>query len=52
MRGIIRSERLGITEWRVINVLGPCIKYFTLQRREESEKMLQCAKEEGSEDHA
>ena len=38
IRGIIMSERFWITEWRVINVSRPYIKYFTLQGREESEK--------------
>jgi len=52
IRGIIRSESLSITEWRVINVLRQCIKYFTLQGREEYEKMWQFAKGEEFEDHA
>ena len=52
MRGIIRSERLLVTEWRVINVLKTCTKYFTLQRKEESDKMWQFVKGVGSDDQA
>ena len=51
-QGIRRSQRSAERSGRVVNVLWPCIKYFTLQGREESEKMWQFAKGVGSEDHA
>src|SRR6218665_1432533 len=43
----VGSASESLHEGRIINVLRPCIKYFTLQGREESEKMWQFPKGRG-----
>jgi len=50
-RNNLDRKRLWITEDRFVNVLRSCIKYFTLQGMEDSEKMWQFAKGKGYEDH-